>query len=116
MAKTPTTTAEALEALAQVIATYGLAGRLVDEHVPDTYGNCRGCVQWQRPSVKWPCSIRGAANQVLVYRRPTDTPEAAAAAGWISGSSAGSKDRSGHLRAVPDVVDELGGSTPDPEG
>ena len=47
-----------------ILSQPGMAVRLIDEHVDDGSGRCRGCpVGGQRGLHAWPCTLRLAAEE-----------------------------------------------------
>jgi hypothetical protein len=46
-----------------ILGQQGMAARLIEEHVDDGSGRCRGCpVGGQRGRHSWPCTLRQAAE------------------------------------------------------
>lgn len=55
---------DCIEEAARFVACQpGGAVRLLDAHVPDDSGRCRGCRQHTRPTPPWPCVL------VVIARR-----------------------------------------------
>lgn len=52
--------------------------RLLERHVPDGRGRCRGCTVpgYGTPSGTWPCVLRRHAEQAEQAERPTPPPDA----------------------------------------
>jgi hypothetical protein len=47
-----------------ILSQSGMAARLIEEHVDDGSGRCRGCpVGGQRGRHSWPCTLRLAAEE-----------------------------------------------------